>query len=164
MSRTTRSAETRTALERYNDRRPAVYNRFLSRFHIDPQMIPEGMAYCWIRLCLSSDGIEDTTNMQQSMVKGWLPVPGDRHPELSIYAVNRPGTRGMDPESGIIVNSGSVLMEKPLEDYQEDVRKENAWNDQVVKATHAMSATMMDDPTIRPFIDQNDVGYSHQRY
>ncbi len=75
-----------------------------NRFDIDETRIPNGMAYEWKRQ--SFMGAQDIEHLVNLDANGWLPVPAERHPELS-------GTRLQ--KGSEIVRGGLMLMERPVE-------------------------------------------------
>lgn len=91
------------------------------KFHIDPDIIPDGMTYQWEALTVL--GKENRPGMVRAMRNEWTPVPAERHPEI-----------GGDPQAagsayeGAIVLEGLILMERPIEvtNYVRHVEKQKA--------------------------------------
>lgn len=75
-----------------------------NRFEFDRDLIPHGMTYEWKRA--SVFGQEDQENLINCEQNGWLPVPAERHPELS----GRRAVAGTEIKRG-----GLMLMERPDE-------------------------------------------------
>lgn len=102
-------AETTRAPQRAPQRR-VIYTG-TNRFDFDKSKIPPHMAYGWKRVTIA--GQEDAENMVMAEMNGWVPVPGNRHPELT----------GMHAKEGEkILRGGLMLMEQPKE-YAEESRE-----------------------------------------
>lgn len=81
-----------------------------NRFDVDESRIPGGMTYAWRRKTIG--GQEDIEHQIMLEANGWLPVPPERHPELS-------GSRFVKGEE--IVRGGLCLMEQPKEITEEAI-------------------------------------------
>ena len=85
-----------------NEQRPTErlkrHSRSVDRFHIPPEIIPEGMTYEWKRL--SVFGQEDRQHQLHLKRNHWREVPASRHPDLF----------GDSPGPAIV--DGLVLMER----------------------------------------------------
>lgn len=86
----------------------------VDKFHIPPEIIPEGTTYEWKRL--TTMGMEDPGYYVGLREQGWLPVKAENHPEF------------MPPDwsKGTIERDGMILMERPSylteEARQEDIQ------------------------------------------
>jgi hypothetical protein len=91
-----------------SDQRPPQRQLLLrtgsNRFELELSNKPEGMDYGWKRFSLH--GQEDTENMINCEMNEWVPVPAERHPELS----GRRAVAGTEIRRG-----GQILMERPAE-------------------------------------------------
>jgi len=74
------------------------------RFYVDPNSIPDGWTYNWKRF--SSFELQDSANMIRVKREGWEAVPASRHPEMMPQG---------EPDNGMIMRDGLVLMECPTE-------------------------------------------------
>jgi hypothetical protein len=75
-----------------------------NRYDIDESKIPPNMDYNW--KCKTIMGAENTENLINYEMNGWVPVPPARHSELT-------GARATQARE--IVRGGLVLMERPKE-------------------------------------------------
>ncbi len=89
-------------------------------FHIPSDIIPPDMEYCWAREKV--DGQEDENNMHKKLANGWEPVPGDRHPELSL-SLSKSAT------VEYVRRSGHILMERPKEYGDEERARRREYNE-----------------------------------
>ena len=79
----------------------------IDRFHVPPEMIPDGWSYEWKSQTIL--GKENTAHMMHMQENGWTPVPASRH------------TGYFMPEGyeGPILRDDQILMERPKELTQE---------------------------------------------
>lgn len=123
MPRKSRVTETRAGEMRTNNKRSLPGNRYREDLYVDPNTIPKGMVYAWVRETIV--GMDDPTNVTKRQIRGWSPVPSSRHPELVPPAL--PGREHL--QQSIIRYGGLILMEKPkhlVEEMREEMREENA--------------------------------------
>lgn len=82
--------------------RVKLYNA-MNRYEVDQSRIPPGMSYEWKRKTVfGQDDVEHLINLDAN---GWVPVPCERHPELT----------GKYVTGKEIVRGGLVLMERSQE-------------------------------------------------
>lgn len=120
--RPNRSADTRDATSRKSEERQLPQNVWTSRFHIPLDKIPHDKRYFWARETIHNE--PDESNMEMMLMKGWQPVPADRHPELISPLL--PGREHEKPK--YIRRGGQILMEKPealVRLSEEALRQEN---------------------------------------
>lgn len=76
-----------------------------NRFDVDMGKIPPGMTYEWKAQTVMGFELTEQQIMQEA--NGWVPVPPERHPELT-------GSR-MAKDTKAIKRGGQILMERPKE-------------------------------------------------
>jgi len=84
----------------------------IDEFYIDPRVIPDGWSYEWKRF--TTLGAQDPAYQVQLAMKGWEPVPAQRHQEMMPE-----GYRGETIE-----RRGQILMERPKEITEEAKQRE----------------------------------------
>ncbi len=102
------------------------------RFHVPPELIPDGWKYQWERLTYL--GKVDARHQANLAMNRWVPVPLSRHPEFgsdsSIIDGQKMGKLGKETWTWdeCIVRDGMILMERPIEidDYVRSVQKQKA--------------------------------------
>lgn len=120
----TRTGATRNATTRAATRREGPKMHFESALHIDPNIIPKGMTYAWVRMSTLNE--PDQGNVNTKFRRGWRPVPADRHPELQMPEI--PGMPRDEMHSAIVNEGGLMLCERPTADVQRDretLRRDN---------------------------------------
>lgn len=75
-------------------------SRRQDKFHIPPEIIPDGWSYEWKRQ--SCYGQPDPDHQINLRANHWRSVPSDRHPQLM-----------PDGHTGAITKDGQILMERP---------------------------------------------------
>lgn len=124
--RTRRSEETRAATARKAEKREMPAVAFESDLYIPPDIIPDGMAYRWVRL--STHNEPDHTNWGKRTRNGWRPVPRTRHLEVFPF-IPMPGH---NTDSDMIINGGLILCEKEQRLVNRDKKaREEATRDQM---------------------------------
>lgn len=103
------------APQRTEQREPQfkIYRDSGDKFHVDPEMIPDGMSYEWKRL--STFGQEDRRHQVNLARNRWTPVPADRHPEIGGDPTLPDKDGRMHPHAGCIIMDGLILMERPAQ-------------------------------------------------
>lgn len=103
-TKTTRAAQTRAATLREPQFDP---HSELGRLELpDTVIAPRGMRYEWKRM--ETFGKPDGANISRLKAEGWVPVPADRHPELS--PVLWPGESAAQHTS--VLREGLILCER----------------------------------------------------
>ena len=96
------------------EQRPAQRDRIYNTgnvFEFDERKVPPGYKYEWKRCKLA--GQEDEDNLVIAEQNGWRPVPASRHPELAGLRKSK------ESPDAAIIKRGLVLMEQPIEWYEE---------------------------------------------
>lgn len=117
MARTPRSAQTRRAEEH-----PMAATRYRGKLYIDPHKVKKGYTYRWVRESARNE--PDPSNVTESQINDWVPVPASLHPELVPPPL--PGEEAK--QSQVIRRGGLILMMKPTHLYEagrQAVREEN---------------------------------------
>lgn len=149
MARVSRVAQSRTATTRKSDMRPQSETHFQSKLHIPSNKIPDGMTYAWVRESTLNE--PDPDNMTDRMVRGWQPVPADRHAEMVPPPL--PGHEGM--EATVIRRGGLILCERFTEDVEMSRQERDVENMEVLQD---VAWTGQSDPNM-PRIDDSSVGF-----
>lgn len=111
MARTPRSAQTRRAEEH-----PMAATRYRGKLYIDPHKVKKGYTYRWVRESARNE--PDPSNVTDSQINNWVPVPASLHPEL----VPPPLPGEEDKQSQVIRRGGLILMMKPTHEVAADRR------------------------------------------
>ena len=149
MARQSRMAQTRTAESREAGQRKRPETHFQSKLYVPKDKIPSGMTYAWVRESTLNE--PDPDNMTDRMIRGWQPVPANRHPEMVPPPL--PGYEGMEVQ--VIRRGGLILCECPtrdVEDRQTDRDLEN------IETLQDVAWTGQQDPNL-PRIDESSVGF-----
>lgn len=149
MARASRMAQSRTAESREAGMRKRPETHFQSKLYVPKDKIPAGMTYSWVRESTLNE--PDPDNMTDRMIRGWQPVPANRHPEMVPPPL--PGYEGM--EVSVIRRGGLILCECPtrdVEDRKADRELEN------VETLQDVAWTGQQDPNL-PRIDESSVGF-----
>ena len=149
MARASRMAQSRTAETREAGMRKRPETHFQSKLYVPKDKIPPNMTYAWVRESTLNE--PDPDNMTDRMIKGWQPVPANRHPEMVPPPL--PGYEGM--EVTVIRRGGLILCECPtrdVQDRQEDRDLEN------IETLQDVAWTGQQDPNL-PRIDESSVGF-----
>jgi hypothetical protein len=112
MARTSRISTTRAASNRESDLREMSQAHYQSKLHVPRSKVPPDMTYSWVRESTLNE--PDPDNVTDRMIRGWSPVPADRHPEMVPPAL--PGHEGIQVQ--IIRRGGLILCERPTRDVQ----------------------------------------------
>jgi hypothetical protein len=153
MARTSRISESRTANNRSSDQRAQPETHYQSKLFVPQQKIPDNMTYAWVRETTLNE--PDPDNMTDRMVRGWAPVPANRHPEMVPPPL--PGYEGI--EVSVIRRGGLMLCERPTRDveaYRQDRDLEN------IEMLQDVAWTGQSDPNLPRFEDR-DSGVSVER-
>lgn len=149
MARASRMAQSRTAETREAGMRKRPETHFQSKLYVPKDKIPPNMTYAWVRESTLNE--PDPDNMTDRMIKGWQPVPANRHPEMVPPPL--PGYEGMEVQ--VIRRGGLILCECPtrdVQDRQEDRDLEN------IETLQDVAWTGQQDPNL-PRIDESSVGF-----
>lgn len=146
--RKTRAATTRKAGTRATPR--AGYR---SRLYVDPEMIPRGMRYRWVRETNLNE--PDDARITDMMMIGWQPVPADRHPEMIPPPL--PGREKEPPQ--VIRRGGLILMERPVKEVNLDAAELREENMELLQTiAPGMTGGLNEDPRMPSTVDVNEVG------
>lgn len=149
MARASRMAQSRTAESREAGMRKRPETHFQSKLYVPKDKIPAGMTYAWVRESTLNE--PDPDNMTDRMIRGWQPVPANRHPEMVPPPL--PGYEGM--EVSVIRRGGLILCECPTR----DVEERNADRDlENIETLQDVAWTGQQDPNL-PRIDESSVGF-----
>ncbi len=116
MPRTSRTAETRTANNRRNEKREMPQTEWEGKLYVPLHEIPDNKVYAWVRVAANNQN--DETNMGAKMRRGWKPVPRDRHKSTyPIYDI--PGvSSAQSTNSQVIIVGGQMLCECDKAEYK----------------------------------------------
>ena len=149
MARQSRMAQSRTAESREAGMRKRPETHFQSKLYVPKDKIPSGMTYAWVRESTLNE--PDPDNMTDRMIRGWQPVPANRHPEMVPPPL--PGYEGMEVQ--VIRRGGLILCECPTR----DVEERNADRDlENIETLQDVAWTGQQDPNL-PRIDESSVGF-----
>ena len=149
MARVSRTAQTRTANTRSAEMRPQSQTHYQSKLHIPSNKIPNGMNYAWVRESTLHE--PDPDNMTDRMIKGWSPVPAERHSEMVPPPL--PGYEGM--EASVIRRGGLILCERPTREVEMARQERDMENMEVLQD---VAWTGQSDPNM-PRTDDSSVGF-----
>lgn len=149
MARASRMAQSRAAESREAGQRKRPETHFQSKLYVPKDKIPSGMTYAWVRESTLNE--PDPDNMTDRMIRGWQPVPANRHPEMVPPPL--PGYEGMEVQ--VIRRGGLILCECPTR----DVEERNADRDlENIETLQDVAWTGQQDPNL-PRIDESSVGF-----
>jgi len=149
MARASRMAQSRTAETREAGMRKRPETHFQSKLYVPKDKIPPNMTYAWVRESTLNE--PDPDNMTDRMIKGWQPVPANRHPEMVPPPL--PGYEGMEVQ--VIRRGGLILCECPTRDVQERQEDRDLEN---IETLQDVAWTGQQDPNL-PRIDESSVGF-----
>ena len=149
MARQSRMAQTRTAESREAGQRKRPETHFQSKLYVPKDKIPSGMTYAWVRESTLNE--PDPDNMTDRMIRGWQPVPANRHPEMVPPPL--PGYEGMEVQ--VIRRGGLILCECPTRDVEERQTDRDLEN---IETLQDVAWTGQQDPNL-PRIDESSVGF-----
>ena len=149
MARASRMAQTRAAESREAGQRKRPETHFQSKLFVPKDKIPTGMTYAWVRESTLNE--PDPDNMTDRMIRGWQPVPANRHPEMVPPPL--PGYEGM--EVTVIRRGGLILCECPTRDVEERNADRELEN---IETLQDVAWTGQADPNL-PRIDDSSVGF-----
>jgi hypothetical protein len=149
MARQSRMAQSRAAESREAGQRKRPETHFQSKLYVPKDKIPTGMTYAWVREATLNE--PDPDNMTDRMIKGWQPVPANRHPEMVPPPL--PGYEGMEVQ--VIRRGGLILCECPTRDVAERNEDRELEN---IETLQDVAWTGQQDPNL-PRIDESSVGF-----
>jgi len=149
MARASRMASSRTAENRSSEMRKQPETHYQSKLYVPKEKIPTGMVYSWVRESTLNE--PDPDNMTDRMIRGWQPVPANRHPEMVPPPL--PGYEGM--EVTVIRRGGLILCECPTRDVEERNADRELEN---IETLQDVAWTGQADPNL-PRIDESSVGF-----
>jgi hypothetical protein len=113
----TRAFGGRSKERRESEMRAIMDMEYEDMTYIPPEIIPKGMVYGWGRYSVRNEPTPE--RIIQLRKKGWDFVPADRHPEMSFSNIGADDPR----TSGYIWRGGLVLMERPVEYQEMEIKK-----------------------------------------
>jgi len=149
MARQSRMAQSRAAESREAGQRKRPETHFQSKLYDPKDKIPSGMTYAWVRESTLNE--PDPDNMTDRMIRGWQPVPANRHPEMVPPPL--PGYEGMEVQ--VIRRGGLILCECPTRDVEERQTDRALEN---IETLQDVAWTGQQDPNL-PRIDESSVGF-----
>ena len=149
MARQSRIAQSRAAESREAGQRKRPETHFQSKLYVPKDKIPMGMTYAWVRESTLNE--PDPDNMTDRMIRGWQPVPANRHPEMVPPPL--PGYEGMEVQ--VIRRGGLILCECPTRDVEERQADRDLEN---IETLQDVAWTGQQDPNL-PRIDESSVGF-----
>lgn len=149
MARQSRMAQSRTAESREAGMRKRPETHFQSKLYVPKDKIPSGMTYAWVRESTLNE--PDPDNMTDRMIRGWQPVPANRHPEMVPPPL--PGYEGLEVQ--VIRRGGLILCECPTRDVEERQADRDLEN---IETLQDVAWTGQQDPNL-PRIDESSVGF-----
>ena len=149
MARQSRMAQSRAAESREAGQRKRPETHFQSKLYVPKDKIPSGMTYAWVRESTLNE--PDPDNMTDRMIRGWQPVPANRHPEMVPPPL--PGYEGMEVQ--VIRRGGLILCECPTRDVEERQTDRDLEN---IETLQDVAWTGQQDPNL-PRIDESSVGF-----
>ena len=149
MARQSRMAQSRAAESREAGQRKRPETHFQSKLYVPKDKIPVGMTYAWVREATLNE--PDPDNMTDRMIKGWQPVPANRHPEMVPPPL--PGYEGLEVQ--VIRRGGLILCECPTRDVAERNEDRELEN---IETLQDVAWTGQQDPNL-PRIDESSVGF-----
>jgi len=126
---------------RVNELRPVMNMSYKDPLYIDPELVPDGWEYFWVReSVLGEPDFGRTVEMKR---KGWTPVPADRHPEMTFDDF----LGRMSHLKGYIFHKGLVLFERPKEFGDMERKAIQQHNEQILRSMPG-TENFMAEPTI----------------
>lgn len=153
MVRVSRSGETRANSTRTAEQRAVPETHYQSKLYVPKSQIPDGMEYAWVRESTLNE--PDPDNMTDRMIRGWTPVPADRHPKMVPPPL--PGYEGVTVS--VIRRGGLILCEKFAEEVAE---ARNARDIENMEIMQDIAWTGQEDPNLPRFVDK-DSGVAIER-
>lgn len=153
MARISRTAQTRTSETREAGSRTQPGTHYQSKLYVPRDKIPPGYTYSWVRESTLNE--PDPDNMTDRMIRGWQPVPADRHPEMVPPPL--PGYEGMTV--AVIRRGGLMLCEMPTRDVEFARQQRDRENLEVLQD---VAWTGQADPNLPRFEDK-DSGVAFER-
>ena len=153
MARTPRASQTRASDSRESGMRKVPETHYQSKLYVPKHKIPDGMTYSWVRESTLNE--PDPDNMTDRMVRGWHPVPANRHPEMVPPPL--PGYEGV--EVSVIRRGGLILCEKFSEEVQQARHDRDLEN---LEMLQDVAWTGQSDPNLPRFEDK-DSGVGFER-
>lgn len=149
MARASRSAMSRASETRESGLRKRPETHFQSKLYVPKDKIPPNMTYAWVRESTLNE--PDPDNMTDRMIRGWQPVPANRHPEMVPPPL--PGYEGLEVQ--VIRRGGLILCECPTRDVSERQQDRDLEN---IETLQDVAWTGQADPNM-PRIDDSSVGF-----
>jgi len=153
MARTSRMAESPTPHPPTPPQRAQPDTHYQSKLYVPQNKIPSDMTYSWVRESTLNE--PDPDNMTDRMIRGWAPVPANRHPEMVPPPL--PGHEGYGVS--VIRRGGLILCERPTRDVEEYRRDRDLEN---IEMLQDVAWTGQNDPNLPRFEDR-DSGVSVER-
>jgi len=154
--RTSRIDEERDLEARKNLIRKKLMMGSPDKLHVNPDEIPDGMEYRWVRDTIFGDPAFSRVGYMKG--RGWTPVPSSRHPNIFQGAV----PWRTDNKAAFIFCDGLVLCERPAEfgEIEKELAEEH--NMRVLLQTPG-NAAFMSDPSMPSKVYSHEVGIQKVR-
>jgi hypothetical protein len=134
--------ESRIIEERLSQLRDGLNMNWVDPLYIDPEKIPGGFEYRWIRE--STYDQPDTSRIVEMKRKGWTPVPAERHPEM----VPEDFLGRTTHLKGFIFHKGLILFERPKEVGALEQKAMSQYNAKIMKSMPGLD-NFMGDPYVQ---------------
>lgn len=129
-ARTTRVATARNLQSRQAAMREMISVEQRGMLWWDDSRRPAGVTYGWIRRAVRNE--EDSLNIRERQMQGWMPVPPDRHPELGVTAWGLPS----EIQKNYIEVGGLILCQCPTRDFNRRKDLQDMMAHESVKMKH----------------------------
>lgn len=136
-----RTEEARRLEERLAELRPVMNMTYADPLYVDPDKIPPGWEYYWVRESILGEA--DLGRTVEMKKKGWTPVPASRHPEMCFDDF----LGRQSHLKGYIFHKGLVLFERPKEIGDKERKKQQEYNAKILQSMPG-TENFMSDPTI----------------
>lgn len=150
---TTRASQMRTTQERQATMRALAEQEQKGMLWWNDALRPRDMQYGWIRRAVGNE--QDQLNVQSRQQSGWMPVPPERHPELTGVNWGLP----TDNKKSYIERSGLILCQIPMHIYEayQDLKKMR--NFEALKMPHIEQMTNKEVEKILPFWNESKTNF-----
>lgn len=144
---TSRASQMRSTQERQAAMRALADQEQKGMLWWNDALRPPGMVYGWIRRAVNNE--QDQLNVTSRQQSGWMPVPPERHPELTGVNWGLP----TDNKRSYIERAGLVLCEIPLHIYEAHKDLDRLRRFEALKMPHIEQMTNKEVEQILPMFD-----------